>query len=145
MTKKLSDCTPEEVKKLRASTAQYREKTRVKRAVKEAERHKHKYATDPAYRARKDMQAKEARLRKLYGLSSFDQATMLSTQGGKCPICGSHDPRGRNWHTDHCHETGKVRAMLCGPCNVFVGRIEKNPNLLANALRYIESHKNVCD
>lgn len=28
-------------------------------------------------------------------------------------------------HIDHNHKTGKVRGVLCGYCNLFVGRVEK--------------------
>jgi hypothetical protein len=51
-----------------------------------------------------------------------------------CPICLqpfsstilSEKTRKRGMpHVDHNHKTGKVRGVLCGYCNVFVGKIEK--------------------
>ena len=44
---------------------------------------------------------------------------------------------------DHNHETGKVRALLCGPCNVALGGFRESPTLLRAAAEYIESHEGI--
>lgn len=141
MTKPLSSLTPEQAARQRAKTKAYNERTRTERLAKEAVRHKRKYATDPAYRARKDQQANLCRLRKRYGLTPEGKQAMVEAQGGRCAICGTLEPGGRGWHIDHCHRQGHVRELLCTGCNVFVGRIEKKPDLLTKALAYIERHK----
>lgn len=124
MTKRLADCSPEEADRQRKVSA---------------DRHRWRYANDPAYRARKDRQANEARLRKRYGAGSAELKVLLMAQGGNCPICGTSEPRG-GWHTDHNHTTGALRAILCGSCNIFLGKIEKDPARLAAALAYLEVH-----
>ena len=42
---------------------------------------------------------------------------MLENQQHRCYICGIE---GEKLFVDHCHETGKTRALLCHKCNVKV-------------------------
>ncbi len=43
---------------------------------------------------------------------------MLEAQNRRCAICGApHDEQKRGLAVDHCHTTGKVRGLLCSPCN----------------------------
>ena len=43
-----------------------------------------------------------------------------------CSICGKRDLKGRDQHIDHDHMDGRVRGILCAPCNIKVGFFEKN-------------------
>lgn len=38
---------------------------------------------------------------------------------------------------DHCHETGKLRGFLCGPCNSGVGHLGDNHERLRKAAQYL--------
>jgi hypothetical protein len=69
-----------------------------------------------------------------YGLSPERFADILTDQGGVCPICGAKDPG----DTDHCHETGRVRGILCGKCNRGLGHFCDQPALLRAAIEYLE-------
>ena len=57
---------------------------------------------------------------------------------GKCMICESTIPNGRNFHVDHCKISGKVRGVLCGKCNPGLGYFNHNPKLLRLAAKYLE-------
>ena len=62
------------------------------------------------------------RLSQTYGLSLEDFDRRVSDQQGACAIC-SKVPK----HTlcvDHCHATGKIRALLCYRCNSHLGFLE---------------------
>lgn len=64
-------------------------------------------------------------LKYTYGITRDDYLKMLEKQGGKCLICASNTPRGnKSWHIDHCHETGKIRGLLCNYCNPRLGWYE---------------------
>lgn len=83
-------------------------------------------------------------LKSKYGMTLADYDRMLTAQGGGCGICGSDGQKGR-WsgllHVDHCHETGKVRGLLCDSCNLALGKFKDDPNVLRRAAEYIEFHQ----
>ena len=63
--------------------------------------------------------------------------SMLVEQGGVCKCCGLPDPCGRRLAVDHCHETGKVRGLLCGECNLALGHARDNPWRLMRMAEYL--------
>lgn len=69
------------------------------------------------------------KLKGRYGITEQDYSRMLAEQGGKCAICATDDPKSRYgvMHIDHCHKSGKVRALLCNPCNTLLGKVERSP------------------
>ena len=40
-------------------------------------------------------------------------------------------------HFDHCHDTGRVRGILCPSCNQGLGTVHVDPALLDAAARYL--------
>jgi hypothetical protein len=73
-------------------------------------------------------------LRTKYGLEPEEWDAMLIAQSGRCDIC--NEPM-RNPQTDHCHNTGVVRGLLCINCNTGLGRFKDDPSLLRAALDYL--------
>ena len=45
------------------------------------------------------------------------------------------------WRLDHCHETGEFRGFLCNNCNVGLGKFKDDPEILLNAIAYLQGHK----
>jgi hypothetical protein len=41
---------------------------------------------------------------------------------------------------DHCHKTGKVRALLCIPCNTGIGSFHDNIETMKAAITYLYFH-----
>lgn len=72
-----------------------------------------------------------------YGISQDQVDQMMSAQGGVCAICGEVPSRPV---IDHNHSTGKVRGVLCHPCNIKLHSLDKWPHL-ASALRYLGGDK----
>ena len=86
-----------------------------------------------------------ATLRKKYGISADDYDEILSDQDGVCAICGADNPRIKqpgkrtdNLHVDHDHKTGRVRGLLCQPCNTSLGKMNDSPQRLRKAAQYLE-------
>jgi len=81
-----------------------------------------------------------------YGLTQAEFEALLEKQGGKCAICNTTNPVGEgnttakrsfSFAVDHCHETGKVRGLLCNPCNRGIGFLKDSPELLETAAKYL--------
>jgi len=86
----------------------------------------------------------ETRYRRKYGIGVADVLMMEMQQNHACALCKEiPPPRGKGKKIgksngkkgshglviDHNHETGKVRALLCQPCNILVGSYEKMKRL----------------
>lgn len=77
---------------------------------------------------------------KRYGLTQEEFDLLSKEQGGLCPICLTDqgtDGDGE-WSIDHCHETGRVRGLLCGQCNRAIGLLRDDTASLARAIAYLE-------
>lgn len=83
----------------------------------------------------------EYSIRRNFGLSVEDFARMAHSQGIMCAICEAHLHLDRMTHIDHCHATGRVRALLCHNCNVLIGMAKDEPRILAAAIEYLESQQ----
>lgn len=65
-------------------------------------------------------------------------------QKNRCAVCGKKETNTykgvvRRLHVDHCHDTLKIRGLLCSSCNMGVGKFYDNPELLRKAADYLES------
>src|SRR5690242_1736563 len=71
-------------------------------------------------------------IKRLYGLSPDQYREMLEAQGHVCAICGGSDtPR---LSVDHCHQTERVRGLLCRRCNTGLGFFYDDPDLMSRAI-----------
>ena len=80
---------------------------------------------------------RDRRLVKEFNLTSSDYASLLRKQSGLCAICHQPDPRQIRLAVDHDHATGKVRGLLCYPCNLGLGCFHDNPEFLKKAISYL--------
>jgi hypothetical protein len=84
---------------------------------------------------------KSIELKTLYGITHQDYLDMLEAQNGRCKICGTDTPGGKGtFHVDHCHNSNKVRGLLCHKCNVGLGHFNDNISLLSAAILYLNKH-----
>lgn len=72
-------------------------------------------------------------LKTRYGLSEAAVSEMLAKQNGKCALC---DVELSKFHIDHCHNTKKVRGLLCHGCNIRLGGWDNIP-WRERALKYL--------
>lgn len=113
---------------------------------------KKQYAENPEYREMKKKRAKEWKesltpmervwrdreqwLQGQYGLTHEQVRVMREAQGDGCAICGKN----KRLQVDHDHETGRIRGLLCGPCNRALGRFGDTIEGLMRAVAYLQRH-----
>jgi Recombination endonuclease VII len=68
-----------------------------------------------------------------YGLTLEQYEKLVELARGRCGIC----KKKRVLHIDHDHRTGKVRGLLCSPCNQALGIFGDTRYGLARAMRYL--------
>jgi hypothetical protein len=107
-------------------------------------------AAQRRYRERHPTRTRAARLKwqaknpdyfmlRAYGITKLEWAEMFAAQKCRCAICGSDAPGSvKGWHTDHCHDTNKVRGILCYNCNTGLGKLGDSLARLRDAVAYLE-------
>lgn len=96
---------------------------------------------------------------RLYKIRPEQYDAMRKAQDYKCAICLRHEdflekstggrPRSdgtprtdpMRLHVDHDHETGRIRALLCGHCNRGLGLLGEDPERLEAAARYVREQQ----
>lgn len=68
------------------------------------------------------------------GLEVRQAKELIDAAGGQCAICKRRRVR---LCIDHCHETGKIRGVLCHRCNSGIGSFRDDPGLLSAAASYL--------
>jgi hypothetical protein len=71
---------------------------------------------------------------KKYKLTQDDYDRMVADQHGRCAICHSEPSV---LAVDHDHATGQIRGLLCRSCNLGIGFLRDDVNLLYNAAQYL--------
>jgi hypothetical protein len=67
----------------------------------------------------------------------------LAQRKGLCFLCNKPQRGGRtpNLVLDHDHKTKRIREFLCSRCNIALGLLEDDVDLLRKAAAYIESFR----
>ena len=89
---------------------------------------------------------KWSKVKRIYGLEKEDFERMCDEQENKCKICdmefmsGLLEMKERKYapNIDHCHDSGKVRGLLCGSCNKGLGNFKDSKKNLQSAMEYLE-------
>jgi Recombination endonuclease VII len=90
------------------------------------------------WREENPRRAKDHTLKARYGIPLGTYDRLFEEQIGQCACCGTNKPGGRgDFHVDHCHETGRIRGLLCHGCNVGLGSLKHDVTLLTKALNYL--------
>ena len=129
-----------------------KESKKIKR-MKYMREYMRKRRADPEYRERqlaftaawkateRGQQIERDRWLKKYGITSQDYLDLLNEQDGKCAICRIASPGGKckNFAVDHCHQSGRIRGLLCRNCNCAIGLLGDDPELVHAALEYLQA------
>lgn len=100
---------------------------------------------DPAQREVLLLSQQRAHFRAKYGLELEQIETMWLLRNGCCDLCGVEKPapHHKGHHAahklvvDHCHETNKVRGLLCYKCNTALGQLGDTDAALRRVIRYV--------
>ena len=84
-------------------------------------------------------------IKKRYGITIEEVTQLLNKQSNKCAICGNVFVNRKRTHIDHCHNTGKIRGMLCEGCNIGLGGFKDNIVLLHKAIGYLSVSNEIKD
>lgn len=85
---------------------------------------------------------RDTNLKNRFGIDLGDYNTLLESQDRKCAICGvEYDSLDYEMHVDHCHSSGKIRGLLCKPCNLGLGLFKDNSETLLKAIEYLNINK----
>ena len=72
-----------------------------------------------------------------YGLTPEDFSEMLIKCASACTICRIPFQTPTDAHVDHDHVTGKIRNLLCRKCNLALGLLGDDLELLIRAALYL--------
>lgn len=78
--------------------------------------------------------AKERR----YKITQLEFDKLLKDQKNKCAICSNKFKDSKDTHIDHCHNSSKVRGLLCNSCNVALGQFQDNIEFMENSIKYLK-------
>jgi hypothetical protein len=97
----------------------------------------------------KQMSKNSSLLRK-FKITLDEYNEMLVNQNYICAICGKPetdiDPRSNKPFAlalDHCHQTNKIRGLLCSKCNKSLGGFNDNIELLQSAIDYLKKSNKI--
>lgn len=85
----------------------------------------------------KEVWCKRCRIENMHGMDIGEYKKRYADQNGCCAICHN---KYSQLVVDHCHNSGKLRGLLCNPCNFLLGNAFDNPKILTSASRYLKLH-----
>lgn len=143
--KKYQSLSPEE-RKIKYSSSSAKQ-AKIKYRSKPENKEKENAYTRQWYRQNKERKQRVSRLWR-YGLSETQYNNLLEKQNKLCPICNKppikkarlSSPDG--FAIDHCHNTNKVRGLLCESCNKLIGYAKDSVQVLQNAISYLQEFSN---
>jgi hypothetical protein len=106
----------------------------------------HRIKKHPEYNLYSSEYYKTIWLKKKYGITLKEYNELLESQNYVCSICGKKENHIHNktkkktdLAVDHCHDTGKIRGLLCTNCNIGIGYFKNNSDLLIAAAEYLKN------
>ena len=86
---------------------------------------------------------KDNTLKRIFNITLEEYNTLFNNQNGCCAICGKHQSElKKSLCVDHDHITNKIRGLLCQTCNVAIGLLKDDVNILQMGVEYLKQYKN---
>lgn len=96
-----------------------------------------KYDQQPINKEKKRERMRVYSLQKKYHLTDEGFQEQLRRQNFRCYGCRAEIDR-YSARVDHCHQTEKVRGLLCDGCNFALGHAKNNPQTLRRLMAYLD-------
>lgn len=112
--------------------------------VCETRKHDSEFYVKDRSTGRKDTTCKRCRIiqqrERTLGITQEEYLALHKKQGGKCGICRKRirSRRFKALAVDHCHDTGRIRGLLCSNCNTGLGLFKENPEAMLRAIEWIK-------
>lgn len=85
---------------------------------------------------------KKNNLTKKFNITLDEFEKLRASQNNGCAICSKiRSSSKKDLCVDHCHQTGKIRGLLCDNCNRGIGLLRDSIPLLLKAITYLENSK----
>jgi hypothetical protein len=125
--------------KVREQNRQSKKRQREKNPEKFAERYR-------SWRNKNAEALKWYEVSRKFGITQQEYENLFTAQNGVCAICGNPETVTRNGvlralAVDHCHDTGRIRGLLCSSCNLGLGKFKDDKFLLKKAVEYLSNPK----
>jgi hypothetical protein len=118
-------------------------KSYYKTVMSDPEKRQEKRNRANKYKKARPLWVRNAWLKTKFGITLEDKKKILADQNGACGICKKPlEMTGRDSNVDHCHNSGKVRGVLCRLCNVALGQFKDSIEILQSAIDYLKKHQN---
>lgn len=91
-------------------------------------------ANTAAYRRNNPEKRKSIALMFKFGIDLAEYRKIEEMQQYRCGICRKPG----ELHVDHCHESGRVRGLLCMSCNTALGKLGDTPDSIRRVLSYLD-------
>ena len=78
-----------------------------------------------------------------YGITAEKFAALMASQEDACATCRKlfdWSDKQTKPHIDHCHDSKRVRGILCNRCNTVLGLVTDNGALLSSLVEYLKCH-----
>jgi len=83
--------------------------------------------------------AKKNVMKNTYGLSEIEYFLLAQKHLNGCAICKQPETvPGKSLAVDHNHITNEVRGLLCHRCNVALGMLKEDEDIIWNMLEYLK-------
>jgi len=103
------------------------------------ERKKRRLELSNIWRKNNPDNVRNIRLKTFYGISLEGYKQILEAQNHGCGICGKPPHmNNRSMPLDHCHQTRRIRGILCSACNTALGTFGDSVDGIKNVLSYLE-------
>lgn len=79
-------------------------------------------------------------LKRNYGITPEQYASLRERQGGLCAVCRDPLPGGSKEHVDHDHATGQIRGITCHNCNQAIGHLKEDVRRAFLVVQYLRKN-----